>query len=152
MSTYHGDDMLGVTPRKKLLLGMSSRIIRHLKKNKIAKRNLYLVGSGLSGVALASALGYIIGCRWGFIRKKSDRDNHGADGREMSKVSDYIIAVDDFVVSGKTIRRIAGEIEIDAVCVDVDFRGQGPYEVYKSIGIDGLCIIMPTGTYIPEGE
>ena len=118
MSSYHGDDMLGVEPRRELLESIRDAILKHLDREKVNIEDLYLVGSGISGVAMASVLSYMLRCRWGFVRKPTDIDNHGNDGGSSALEDDYIIAVDDFVYSGDTMRRIAQDIEIDAVAVD----------------------------------
>ena len=111
MSSYHGEDMLGVKPRKKLLLSLKKAILAHTKSKGVKVRNLYLVGRGISGVSMAATLSYMIGCRWGYVRKDTDRDNHDTSNLPTNGLpDDYNIAVDDFVSTGETIRRIMEHI------------------------------------------
>lgn len=152
MSSYHGDDMLGVDARRELLESLRVAILSHLDREKVNIEDLYLVGSGISGVAMASVLSYMLKCRWGFVRKYTDIDNHGNNGRGSACWEDYIIAVDDFVHSGDTMRRIAQDIEIDAVAVDSIHKKERAKWVYRMICMPSIKVITPHDYYPKETE
>lgn len=121
MASYHGSDMAGVGPRRRLIRNLKKCVQEHLASKGIKKQNVFLVGSGCSGVAMASVLSYQLGVRWGFIRKLNDIDNHSfsstrAEAREH-KDNDYVIFVDDFVSCGNTARYVYGFMKFDAVAV-----------------------------------
>lgn len=150
MASYHGSDMAGVGPRMRLIGNLKKCIQEHLASKGIKKQNVFLVGSGCSGVAMASVLSYQLGVRWGFIRKMTDTDNHSWNGNKettLHKDGDYVIFVDDFVSFGKTARYVFSNMLFDAVAV-----GHGSCSSVDSIkkwmdlGAD-IDIITP-----PKGE
>lgn len=152
MSSYHGEDMLGVKPRKKLLLSLKKAILAHTKSKGVKVGNLYLVGRGISGVSMAATLSYMIGCRWGYVRKDTDRDNHDewVIVPYNWKHDDYNIAVDDFVSTGSTIRAIMQHIRLNAVAVDIARHPSTAEGIYHQISSPHLTIITPNDTYTPE--
>ena len=152
MASYHGKDMMGVGARKKLIRNLKRCIQEHLTSKGIKKQNVFLVGSGCSGVAMASVLSYQLGVRWGFIRKKNDTDNHSfsptrAETREY-RDNDYVIFVDDFVSYGNTARYVYKFMKFDAVAVGHCGLSASVDGIKKWIALDAdLDIITP-----PKGE
>lgn len=120
MASYHGSDMAGVGQRRRLIRNLKKCVQEHLARKGIKKQNVFLVGSGCSGVAMASVLNYQLGVRWGFIRKMNDTDNHSWNGNKettLHKDGDYVIFVDDFVSCGNTARYVYGFMKFNAVAV-----------------------------------
>ena len=148
MASYHGRDMMGVSQRKKLIRNIKKCIQAHLSTNGIKKKDVFLVGSGCSGVAMASVLSHSLGVRWGFIRKKNDTIHHPSiDGKETKehKSTDYTIFVDDFVSHGVTARYVYENLPFHAVavghcgsCSDVNW-------ISRQVDLPGVAVITPPG-------
>lgn len=150
MASYHGEDMMGVGKRKRFMLSMKKAIMEHLADNGIKKQRVFLVGTGCSGVAMASTLSYMLGVRWGFVRKKEDTNNHSlgtVNETRMHMPRDYVIAVDDFVSGGFTARTLYDAFKYDALAVGHSGTCKTKGAIYNTVNLDNIDIITP-----PQGE
>jgi len=149
MSSYHGEDMMGVAPRRRLMSKLCTAIRNHLKAKGIPIKHVVLVGTGISGVSMAATLSHILRCRWGFVRKPTDTDNHGGTWC-MQYYTDYIIGVDDFISSGDTIRYICKHIMLNAVAVDC--TAHVLREAWLRITDPAVDLITPAGEWNRRAE
>jgi len=150
MASYHGNDAMGVGARKRLLGSMKKAIALHLATKHIKKQRVFLVGIGCSGVAMASVLSYMLGVRWGLVRKDNDTNNHSWNSgmeTQLLRANDYIIAVDDFVSAGETARNLHKRIKYDALAVGHSGLCNTEERISATVVIDGISIITP-----PKGE
>lgn len=150
MASYHGEDMMGVGRRKRFMLSMKKAIMEHLAYNGIKRQRVFLVGTGCSGVAMASTLSYMLGVRWGFVRKKEDTNNHSwgtVNETRMHKMRDYTIAVDDFVSGGTTARTLYESFRYDALAVGHSGTCKTKEAIYNAVNLCSIEIITP-----PIGE
>lgn len=149
MSSYHGEDMMGVAPRRRLMSKLCTAIRNHLKAKGIPIKHVVLVGTGISGVSMAATLSHILRCRWGFVRKPTDTMHHG--GTWYEPCSDkYIIGVDDFISSGDTIRYICKHIMLNAVAVDC--TAHVLREAWLRITDPAVDLITPAGEWNRRAE
>lgn len=150
MASYHGEDMMGVGKRKRFMLSMKKAIMKHLADNGIKKQRVFLVGTGCSGVAMASTLSYMLGVRWGFIRKKGDTNNHSlgtVNEIRMHNMRDYTIAVDDFVSGGTTARTLYESFRYDALAVGHSGYCKTKEAIYNTVNLPDIEVITP-----PRGD
>lgn len=150
MASYHGEDVMGVGRRKRFMLSMKKAIMEHLAYNGIKRQRVFLVGTGCSGVAMASTLSYMLGVRWGFVRKKEDTNNHSwgtVNETRVHKMGDYIIAVDDFVSGGFTARTLYESFKYNALAVGHSGTCDTEDRIYNTVDLPDIEIITPpTGT------
>jgi hypothetical protein len=64
-----------------------------------------VVGTGLSGTVYVARVAPIVGAKFAIVRKPDDQSTHSCYRIEGSVGLEYIIA-DDFVCSGRTVRRV----------------------------------------------
>jgi len=64
-----------------------------------------IVGTGLSGTVYVSRVAPTVGSKFAIVRKPDDQSTHSCYRIEGSVGLEYIIA-DDFVYSGRTVRRV----------------------------------------------
>lgn len=68
-----------------------------------------IVGTGFSGGIVIPSLALAMGKKFVLIRKETDDSHHGK-GRLCGDLGQRWIFVDDFVSSGRTLRRVIGKV------------------------------------------
>jgi hypothetical protein len=71
-----------------------------------------VVGTGLSGTVYVSRVAPILGSKFAIVRKPDDQSTHSCYRIEGSVGLEYIIA-DDFVCSGRTVRRVIEQMLVE---------------------------------------
>jgi phosphoribosylpyrophosphate synthetase len=105
---YHDNTTQGVEDRIQLIHRATQSLELWMKDKKIKRDQIYMVGMGTSGVATASVLSWVVGCRWGFVRKETDNDHHGSMMQVYGiQPNDIVVLVDDVVCTGKTMDVLA---------------------------------------------
>lgn len=146
MASYHGEDTMGVGKRKRFMSSMKKAIMKHLTNKGIKKQHVFLIGTGCSGVAMASTLSYMLGVRWGFVRKKEDTNNHSwgfTNEIGMRHDGDFVIAVDDFVSGGHTARTLYESCMYDALAVGHSGCCKTKEVIYNTVNLRDIEIITP---------
>lgn len=112
MSFYHGTQLDNPSFTKENLTRISNDLKRWLVDHgKNPEKDVLLVGTGVSGVSSAAQLSIVSGIPWGFVRKESDKANHGFERSDnlFNRALCYVI-VDDFIASGTTVKGLMKEL------------------------------------------
>lgn len=157
---YHDESTLTTKGRLVYMRKSLNKWRRWMKKNGNKAENAVFIGTGVSGVAAASAMSILAKCAWGFVRKEDDIHHHGSSGvtfytgdRSRSVLTFWI--VDDFVDTGETVRNVCDEcnqydIDIQGVICVTDFEHK-KHNVNASIP-EALVFIDPHNRTFTTGE
>jgi len=139
-SSYHGATISGIGERNQFVSEMSDALKAWAHLKDIEMENIALVGTGISGVALASVISFHCGTSCAFIRKETDTKNHGRRrlcgipprARDLSgEEKIHTVLVDDFAESGTTLKK-ASEYMMEEEGVDISAALIGLYNPYRT--------------------
>lgn len=141
-SSYHGATISGIGERNQFVSEMSDALKAWAHLKDIEMENIALVGTGISGVALASVISFHCGTSCAFIRKETDTKNHDYGRRRLCGIPPrlrelsgeekiHAVLVDDFAESGTTLKK-ASEYMMEEEGVDISAALIGLYNPRKS--------------------